>query len=189
MVATTWRDTSIRPRSLAWISVLGGFPVRDGLAFVFESILVVVAGSPACRVLLCDADFASIIRDGLRGAEENQHHGTTLRDLRKGAPIRAPREPLEGAHEASLHAQSAQSPSDDRRPHPEGPGLHPLSSHPAQVGLVPSGPPAVSGFSGPSSCSNCQDAKTAAAPSHQARGCRGAWHQIPPRRRVSPGAP
>ena len=39
MVATTWRDTSIRPRSLAWISVLGGFPVRDGLAFVFESIV------------------------------------------------------------------------------------------------------------------------------------------------------
>ena len=53
MVATTWRDTSIRPRSLAWISVLGGFPVRGGLAFVFESI----------RVLLCDADFAPIIRD------------------------------------------------------------------------------------------------------------------------------
>jgi large subunit ribosomal protein L28 len=39
MVATTWRDTSIRPRSLAWISVLGGFPVRWGLAFVFESIV------------------------------------------------------------------------------------------------------------------------------------------------------
>ena len=39
MVATTWRDTSIRPRSLAWISVLGGFPVRCGLAFVFESIV------------------------------------------------------------------------------------------------------------------------------------------------------
>ena len=39
MVATTWRDTSIRPRSLAWISVLGGFPVRYGLAFVFESIV------------------------------------------------------------------------------------------------------------------------------------------------------
>jgi hypothetical protein len=37
-VATTWRETSIRPRSLAWISVLGGFPVRGGLAFVFESI-------------------------------------------------------------------------------------------------------------------------------------------------------
>src|SRR5205807_9719014 len=53
MVATTWRETSIRPRSLAWISVLGGFPVRGGLAFVFESI----------RVLLCDADFAPIIRD------------------------------------------------------------------------------------------------------------------------------
>src|SRR5207253_6883307 len=53
MVATTWRETSIRPRSLAWISVFGGFPVRGGLAFVFESI----------RVLLCDADFAPIIRD------------------------------------------------------------------------------------------------------------------------------
>src|ERR1700724_1881477 len=39
MVATTWRDTSIRPRALAWISVLGGVPVRDGLAFVFESIV------------------------------------------------------------------------------------------------------------------------------------------------------
>ena len=39
MVATTWRDTSIRPRSLAWISVLGGFPVRGGLAFVLESIV------------------------------------------------------------------------------------------------------------------------------------------------------
>jgi large subunit ribosomal protein L28 len=39
MVATTWRDTSIRPRSLDWISVLGGFPVRGGLAFVLESIV------------------------------------------------------------------------------------------------------------------------------------------------------
>ena len=39
MVATTWRDTSIRPRSLDWISVLGGFPMRWGLAFVLESIV------------------------------------------------------------------------------------------------------------------------------------------------------
>jgi large subunit ribosomal protein L28 len=39
------------------------------LAFVFESILDGVAGFPACRVLLCDADFASIIRDDLRGAQ------------------------------------------------------------------------------------------------------------------------
>ena len=59
MVATTWRETSIRPRSLDWISVLGGFPVRGGLAFVFESI----------RVLLCDADFVPIIRDDSGGTE------------------------------------------------------------------------------------------------------------------------
>ena len=38
-MATTWRDTSIRPRSLDWISVLGDFPVRGGLAFVLESIV------------------------------------------------------------------------------------------------------------------------------------------------------
>src|SRR5213082_3328 len=73
MVATTWRETSIRPRSLDWISVLGGFPVRGGLAFVFESI----------RVLLCDADFAPIIRDDSGDIEANKHHGTTLPDLHK----------------------------------------------------------------------------------------------------------
>src|SRR6267143_847327 len=39
MVATTGRDTSIRPRSLDWVSGLGGFPVRGGLAFVLESIV------------------------------------------------------------------------------------------------------------------------------------------------------
>ena len=62
MVATTWRDTSIRPRSLAWISVLGGFPVRWGLAFVFESIVCyyVTLISP------------SIIRDDPRGIQANK---------------------------------------------------------------------------------------------------------------------
>src|SRR5256885_10060479 len=68
MVATTWRETSIRPRSLAWISVLGGFPVRGGLAFVFESI----------RVLLCDADFAPIIRDDSGASKRSEEHTSEL---------------------------------------------------------------------------------------------------------------
>jgi large subunit ribosomal protein L28 len=57
MVATTWRDTSIRPRSLAWISVLDGFPVRDGLAFVFESIVCyyVTLISPQSYAMLAEA--------------------------------------------------------------------------------------------------------------------------------------
>jgi large subunit ribosomal protein L28 len=61
MVATTWRDTSIRPRSLDWISVLGGFPVRVGLAFVFESIVCyyVTLNSPPSYVMPSEAPNSS----------------------------------------------------------------------------------------------------------------------------------
>src|ERR1700726_3254641 len=121
MVATTWRDTSIRPRSLAWISVLGGFPVRCGLAFVFESIVCYYV------TLISPQSYAMI-----REAPKQENHGTTLRNLWKRAHVRASRESLESAHEASLHAQSAQGQGHNRRPVADGPSLHPLPAHPGQ---------------------------------------------------------
>src|SRR5438445_1558141 len=62
MVATTRRETSIRPRSFAWISVFG-LPIRRGVALVFSIVCYIgTLTSPPSYVMFGESSQAEMAK-------------------------------------------------------------------------------------------------------------------------------
>src|SRR5437764_11442646 len=71
----------------------------------------------------------------LRSTTGATSHGKKMRDLRQGTAVRTQREPLQGAQQPALPAQSADGPGEDRRAHRARSRLHALPAHP-RLGLT-----------------------------------------------------